>query len=165
METVIDAKARSGRTLRFLKTDGDGVFNSGSFEELRVKFGFIHEKSAPYDHDGNTEIEREIRTIFEGVATALESSGASPYFWAEAMHHFVFTKNVLPLVPVQGKDGKTTYTSAQSARPFQSRLFSRLRYFVYVLPTGRKKGRGESARTETVFQRGRNRICTQHERI
>ena len=46
METVIDAKARSGRTLRFLKTDGDGVFNSGSFEELRVKFGFIHEKSA-----------------------------------------------------------------------------------------------------------------------
>ncbi len=60
------------------------------FQELLKKlarFGFIHEKSAPDDHDSNPEIEREIRTTFEGVATSLEASGAPAYFWAEAMHH------------------------------------------------------------------------------
>jgi hypothetical protein len=121
-ETLIDAKARSGRSVRFLKTDGDGVFTSGNFEEIRTKHGFIHERSAPEDHDGNAEIEREIRTTFEGVATALEAAGAPAYFWADAMHHFVFTKNVLPLVPVVC-EGKTEYKSARcildpGARPF-----------------------------------------------
>ena len=52
----------------------------------------------------------------------MEASGAPSYFWAEAMHHFVFTKNVLPTIPVQ-VDGKTEYKSPHNilnpgARPF-----------------------------------------------
>ena len=74
-EVLIDAKARSGRAARFLKTDGDGIFLSGSFEEIRRTHGFIHERSSPDDHDTNPEIEREIRTIFEGVSTAMNAAG------------------------------------------------------------------------------------------
>jgi hypothetical protein len=122
VETLIDARARSGRQARFLKTDGDGVFVSDTFERIRTKYGFVHERSAPADHDSNSELEREIRTVFEGVATALQASWAPAYFWSEAMHHFVFTKIVLPVVPVE-EGGKTVYKSAQcildpGARPF-----------------------------------------------
>jgi len=122
-ETLIDAKARSGRAVRFLKTDGDGVYTSGSLDAIRTKYGFIHERSAPDDHNTNAEIEREIRTTFEGAATALEAAGAPAYFWAEAMHHFVFTKNVLPLTAKVDGAGVTTYVSARcildpGARPF-----------------------------------------------
>jgi hypothetical protein len=122
-EVLIDAKARSGKNVRFVKTDGDGIFRSDTFNNIRKKFGFVHERAAPDDHDSNAEIEREIRTIFEGTATALEASGAPAYFWAEALHHFVFTKNILPTVRVPGGEGKSIYKSARellnnSAPPF-----------------------------------------------
>lgn len=122
-KTLVDAKARSGRSLRYLKTDGDGIFTSRAFEDLAMKHGFVHERSPPHDHDGNAEIEREIRTAFEGTATALEASGAPAYLWGEALQHFVFTRNVLPLVPIKDKDGDIEYRSARcvldpGARPF-----------------------------------------------
>ena len=87
-----DAKARSGRNVKFLKTDGDGMFRSKQFEDLSKEYGFIHEKAAPHDHNSNAMIERDIRT-----ATALQNCGAPSQFWADAMHHFIFTKNVLPV--------------------------------------------------------------------
>ena len=124
VDTLIDSKARSGRPLRFLKTDGDGIFRSKSFEDIRLDHQFVHEFSAPHDHDSNPEIERDIRTIFEGVATALENAGAPAYFWAEAMHHFIFTKNQLPEVSVTNAEtGKAERKSPNlilnpGARPF-----------------------------------------------
>ena len=62
-----------------MKTDGDGIFRSGGFEEIRQKFGFVHESAVPGDHDSNLDMER-VRTISEGVATALRSSGAPAAF-------------------------------------------------------------------------------------
>jgi hypothetical protein len=68
------------------------------FEEICVKNSFIHQYAAPYDHNSNAKIEREVRTIFEGTATLLSQSGAPSHFWELAQKHFVFTKNVLPSV-------------------------------------------------------------------
>jgi len=76
-EVIVDSRARSGRPLRFLQTDGDGSFNSKEFEELRLRFGFVHKRSAPHDHDSNPEIESEIRNVFEGAATALQASAGT----------------------------------------------------------------------------------------
>jgi hypothetical protein len=92
VETLIDARARSGRGVRFLKTDGDGVFVSGSFEEIRGKYGFVHERSAPDDHYSNAEIEREIRTTFEGVTTALEASGAPAFLGGGYAPFYLYEK-------------------------------------------------------------------------
>ena len=130
-EVILDAKARSKRMLRFLKTDGDGIFTSEALSKIREGFGFIHERAAPGDHDSNPEIERDIRTVFEGTATALVTAGAPAYFWAEAMHHFVYTKNMLPSVPVK-EDGKTVFKSPHSVLDPAARTFN----LDYLVPFG-----------------------------
>ena len=58
-------------------------------------------------------IDRECRTLLEGVNTSLDQSGAPPNFWGEAADHFVFTRNIIPRVEV-GKEGKKTYVSPSS---------------------------------------------------
>ena len=116
-KVILDSKARSGRDLRFLKTDGDGIFSSKTFVELTEKFRFIHAMSAPHDHNTNAHIEREIRTIFEGTATLLAASGAPSTFWPEAQQHFVFTRNVLPTVEIQESGGKAFKSPAKPSGP------------------------------------------------
>ena len=97
-KVLLDMKARSGRNIRYVQTDGDGIFTAQDFERIRVKNSFVHQYAAPYDHNSNAKIEREIRTIFEGTATLLSQSGAPSNFWERAQKHFVFTKNVLPTI-------------------------------------------------------------------
>jgi hypothetical protein len=132
--------------LKFLKTDGDGMFMSKSFED-RMRHKFIHQMSAPEDHNSNSEIEREIRTVFEGTTTALTQSGAPAAFWGEAQNHFVFTKNVLPLVPVKEGEGYT-YKSARNILDPSSNEFN-LNFLVafgtqctcYIPKEGREGGK------------------------
>ena len=124
VSTLIDAKARSGRDLSYLKSDGDGIFRSKFLEEAREKFRFIHLRSAPYDHDSNAEAERDVRTLFEGTATSLAQSGAPSTFWEEALKHFVFTRNNLPTVEVVGTDGKKTFLSPRKILEPGSRVFN-----------------------------------------
>ena len=147
---LIDCKARSGNSLKFLKTDGDGIFRSTKFEELRTRYGFIHEWAAPHDHNSNTAIERDIRTVFEGAATALQASGASSRFWADAMHHFIFTRNVLPF-PTKNEKGQKVNLSPQQRLNPQAAPFN-LEYLVafgtkctcYVPETRRDTGKQPS---------------------
>ena len=169
VETLIDAKARAGRPCRFLKTDGDGIFRSNSFEDIRQAHQFVHEWAAPHDHDSNAEIERDIRTIFEGVATALESAGAPAYFWAEALHHFIFTQNNLPLISGTDDTGAVQLKSPAcilnpGARPFN------LNYLVgfgtmctCYLPES-ERGR-ESAWAKEIISWSCGWLCSQHECI
>ena len=52
-------KARSGNNIKILRTDGDGVFGrSKTFQELRDREKFIHERPASYDHQQNALIDR-----------------------------------------------------------------------------------------------------------
>ena len=105
-----DSKIRSGRKCKFLKTDGDGIFRSKSFLELKEKYGFVHERSAPYDHEQSAMIDRECRTLLEAVSTSLAQSGAPLSFWGHAAAHFTFTKNNTPRHEIL-KDNKTIFIS------------------------------------------------------
>src|SRR5690606_6441503 len=109
IRTVLrDCRARSGRPVRFLRTDGDGIFGrSKSFQELQAELGFIHERPAPYDHKQSGLIDRECRTLLEAVSTYMWQSGAPPSFWGEAVRHYTFTRNNTPSQEVtQGTENK-----------------------------------------------------------
>jgi hypothetical protein len=95
-DVIADCQAASGRRLRFLQTDGDGIFRSESLKQYLQSISVRHLWSAPYDSDTNPFIERERRTVLEGTATSLIRSGAPSVFWGEAEGHKVFTINVLP---------------------------------------------------------------------
>ena len=65
---IADPRARSGRKIRILRTDGDGIFDqSKRFQELKDRENFIRERPAPYDHQQSAVIDRECRTLLEGV--------------------------------------------------------------------------------------------------
>ena len=77
---LLDARSRSGRAIKILRTDGDGIFGrSSSFQKLKEEFNFVHERPAPYDHNKSAIVERECRTLLEGTATLLFQSGAPFY--------------------------------------------------------------------------------------
>jgi hypothetical protein len=100
IRTVVkDSQARSGRKVKFLRTDGDGIFGrSKSFQELKDELGFVHTRPAPYDHDQNGLIDRECRTLLEGVSTSITQSGAPPSMWGEGVQHWTFTRNNIPRI-------------------------------------------------------------------
>ena len=94
---LTESKIRSGRTVKFLRTDGDGIFGrSESFKKLQEDLGFIHQRPAPYDHEQNALIDRECRTLLESVSTSLSQSGCPPSFWGDAVSHYIYTRNNIP---------------------------------------------------------------------
>ena len=95
-EVIADCRARSGNALRYIKTDGDGVFTSGVFAEICRAEKVIHVRSAPEDHNTNPIIEREQRTVLEATAAAMFQSGAPAGFWGECENHVIFTMNNTP---------------------------------------------------------------------
>ena len=108
---LADCRARSGSKIRILRTDGDGIFGrSKNFQALKERESFIHERPAPYDHNQSAIIDRECRTLLEGVNTSLDQSGAPSNFWGDAADHFVFTRNIIPRVECEAK-GKREYKS------------------------------------------------------
>jgi hypothetical protein len=110
-----DSRAKSGRQVKFLQTDGDGIFGrSKSFQEIKTQQNFIHLQPAAYDHDQNGLIHRECRTLLEGASTSIAQSGAPPTFWAEAARHFIFTRNNIPRVE-SIQDRKKIFISPENA--------------------------------------------------
>lgn len=106
-----DAKARSRNGIRILRTDGDGIFGrSKTFQELKARENFIHERPAPYDHQQSAVVDRECRTLLESINTALDQSGAPPSFWGDAAAHFIFTRNILPRIETE-ENGERVYKS------------------------------------------------------
>jgi len=87
-KVLTESKIRSGRAVKFLRTDGDGIFGrSESFKKLQEDLGFVHQRPAPYDHEQNALIDRECRTLLESVSTSLVQSGCPPSFWGDAVSH------------------------------------------------------------------------------
>jgi hypothetical protein len=123
VEVLMDARIRSGRKCKYLRTDGDGVFGrSSSFQEIMKKEEFIHERPAPYDHEQSAFIDRECRTYLEGISTALIASGSPSNFWAEAAIHLMYTRNVLPRIEstekrINSTDGGINSTVKQFLSP------------------------------------------------
>jgi hypothetical protein len=105
IKKVIDeSKIITGRKIKFLRTDGDGIFGrSKTFQELKEKEQFIHERPSPYDHNQNSIIDRECRTLLEGTSTNLFRSGTPSNFWGD-----LSTISFLPKTTFQNTKSHTT---------------------------------------------------------
>ena len=90
VEVINDARARSGRPMRFFKSDGDGIFTGKEAQAIFSKYAIRHIQSAPGDSASNDIAERTIRTMAELTTTNILHAGAPPNLWAEAMCMVVF---------------------------------------------------------------------------
>ena len=62
-KVLLDARSRSGRPIKVLRTDGDGIFGrSNTFQKIKEEFSFVHERPAAYDHKKSAVVDRECRT-------------------------------------------------------------------------------------------------------
>ena len=110
--------------------------------------GIVHERSAPRDHNQSAFIDRECRTLLEGVQTAMIQSGAPVSFWSEAAKHFAFTRNNVPRHKKSVK-GREVFVSANNIFENSDRLFN-LTHLVafgtqatcYLPPERREGGKG-----------------------
>ena len=78
-EVFQDAKARSRNSIRFFKTDGDGIFTGEEAKRIYAKHSLRHIQSAPGDSASNDIAERSIRTVMELTRTNLLHAGAPPF--------------------------------------------------------------------------------------
>ena len=98
MREVQDARARSGRPMRFFKTDGDGIFTGEEAEDIYEQFSIRHIQSAPGDSASNDLAERTIRTLAEMARPNLLHAGAPTNLWGEAWLPLCGTMSLLCLV-------------------------------------------------------------------
>ena len=142
-EVIHDLKARSGRAMRFFKSDGDSIFTGEHATSIFNKFSIRHIQSAPGDSASNDIAERTIRTFAELTTTNLLHAGAPPYLWAEAMSLVCFVWNNLATMPHPSTQGE--YISRLALLEGHQRKFdlSILRAFgtqCYWMLTVQKKG-------------------------
>ena len=69
------------KNIKILKPDRDGEYESNDFSQLCVKFGIIHQITAPYTPQQNGIAERKNKTLKEIVNSMLVSSGAPQNLW------------------------------------------------------------------------------------
>ena len=98
-EVIQDVRARSGRPLRFFKTDGDGIFTGGEALAIYTEFNIRHIQSAPGDSASNDIAERVIRTLIELTRTNLLHSGAPQNLWGDAVTMVTYVWNNLSICP------------------------------------------------------------------
>jgi len=121
----------TGQKVKFLRTDGDGIFReSKNFLDLQKKYGFRHERPGPYDHKHSAHIDRECRTLLDGTRTLLFESGLPSSFWGEASNHFTFVKNQIPIHRVE-RNGKKVFIS-----PFEKLFGQPGMPLRYLMPFG-----------------------------
>ena len=140
-DVIADAKARSGRAMRFFKTDGDGIFTGDAAAEIYRKHAIRHTMSAPGDSSSNDIAERTIRTFAELLRTNLMHANAPASFWVEALGMIEYVWNHLAVIQVA--DG--TYLSRTSILEGHQRQYDLnvLRAFgtkCHFLLTPQKKG-------------------------
>ena len=102
-EVIADSKARSGRKMRFFKTDGDGIFTGGTARDIYHTHSIRHIQSAPGDSASNDIAERTIRTFAELTTTNLLHANAPTSMWAEGMAMVEYVWNHIPVMKM--KDG------------------------------------------------------------
>ena len=123
-KVLSESKVLSGRGVRYLRTDGDGIFGrSKGFQSLQAELGFIHERPSPYDHNQSSVVDRECRTLLEGTSTNLHRAGAPATFWGEAADHFIFTRNHMPRHEIV-RGANIAYISPHDFHAGRNTLFS-----------------------------------------
>ena len=85
-----------GKTIKVLRSDRGGEYDSSIFDELCAKFGIIHQTTAPYTPQQNGIAKRKNRTLKDMVNAMLVSSGLPQNLWGEAVLTANFILNRVP---------------------------------------------------------------------
>ena len=101
---------QTGKSLRVLRSDNGGEYESREFTELLQQSGIVHQRSAPHTPEQNGVAERSNRSIVEIARTLLHAAGLSYEFWPEAVAVAVYLKNRLPHRAVTGKTPEEAFT-------------------------------------------------------
>ena len=106
------------RTIRRLRSDRGGEYESSQFRELCEKSGIIHETTAPYTPEQNGIAERKNRTLKDMMNAMLNSSGLPLNMWGEAILSACYIQNRIP----HKKTGKTPYELWKNHTPSYKHL-------------------------------------------
>ena len=82
-----------GCSVQMLRTDRGGEFANKSFDQYLAAHSIRREYTAPYTPEQNFVVERENRTVMEGVRSCLHQARINIRFWAEAVQYLVYTLN------------------------------------------------------------------------
>ncbi|KAE9314595.1 hypothetical protein PR003_g19200 [Phytophthora rubi] len=83
-------------TLRILRSDNGGEFESSAFQKVCEVADIEREYSEPHAHYPNGVVERAKRTITETTITLLVQSGLPHNLWEYAARHAVYVRNRIP---------------------------------------------------------------------
>ncbi|GKD09674.1 retrovirus-related pol polyprotein from transposon TNT 1-94 [Tanacetum coccineum] len=125
---------QSGKNIKILRIDREGVFLSNEFNEFCDEQGIQRQLIAPYSPEQNRVAERKNRTIVEMTRFMLKQKGMPNSFWAEGVATAVYILNISPTKAVWDQ---TPYEAWIGNKP----SVSHLRVFgciCYVLLTGER---------------------------
>ncbi|MBW0538940.1 hypothetical protein O181_078655 [Austropuccinia psidii MF-1] len=80
-------------TIKRVRTDNGGEFNSSFLSSFFKEKGIIHEKTIPYEHHQNGKVERTNRTLAEAERSMMIHANLPPIFWTYALRHAAWVFN------------------------------------------------------------------------
>ncbi|PLW16428.1 hypothetical protein PCANC_18978 [Puccinia coronata f. sp. avenae] len=83
-------------TILSLRSDNGGKYTSNEFTKYLSEAGISHEPGPPHSPELNGVAERMNRTISNLVCCSLLNAKLPKIFWADALHHLMFTLNSIP---------------------------------------------------------------------
>ncbi|MBW0538923.1 hypothetical protein O181_078638 [Austropuccinia psidii MF-1] len=110
-----------GKSIKRIRTDNGGEFNSTIMANFFSEMGIIHERTMPYEHHQNGKVERTNRTLAEAARSMLLQARLTPNFWTFAFRHAAWVHNRV----LHAGSEKTPYELAIKRRPslFLLRVF------------------------------------------
>lgn len=78
-----------------LRTNCGGEFANKAFDQCLAAHSIRGEYTTPYTPEQNSVVERENRTIMEGIRSCLHQARINLRFWEEAVRYLVYTLNCI----------------------------------------------------------------------
>lgn len=92
-QTFVDVKAFTGNDVKFLYSDCGSEFTSKRSKELYLSKNIVHKTSIPFNPSQNGFIERENRTVVDGVRSMMKHRSVQLCLWGEAIRTFIYILN------------------------------------------------------------------------
>jgi hypothetical protein len=102
-----------GRDVKVLRTNRGGEFANKAFDQYLAVNSIRREFTTPYTPEQNSVVERDNRTIMEGVRSSIFQAQVSLTFWAEAVQYIVYTLNRTGTRLLQNSTPYQAYTGIQ----------------------------------------------------
>ena len=100
-KALVEKEAGGGVSIKCLRTDRGGEFNSDEFKEYCAVNGIKRQLTAAYTPQQNGVAERKNRTVMNMVRSLLIEKNVPRRFWAEAVNWAFYVLNRCPTVSVK----------------------------------------------------------------